>query len=101
MTTSDQSCWLLWLDTMKKNIPSFTRKDIWPARSPDLHSLDFSILSDLETRVLATPHTSLEFLKAKLQREWKAIPQEQLRATCDTFVNRLKAVVRNKGGCVE
>ncbi|KAF2344614.1 hypothetical protein FHG87_024630, partial [Trinorchestia longiramus] len=52
-------------------------------RSPDLNPLDFSIWSILETRVLATPHTSLKFLKAKLQKEWEAILQEQIRAACD------------------
>ncbi|KAF2358360.1 BESS motif [Trinorchestia longiramus] len=63
------------------------------ARSPDLNPLDFSTWSILETRVLATPHTSLQSLKAKLQREWEAIPQEQIRAACHAFVNRLKAVL--------
>ncbi|KAF2365238.1 hypothetical protein FHG87_004020 [Trinorchestia longiramus] len=53
------------------------------------------------SRVLATPHISLEFLKAKLQREWKTISQEQICAAWDAFVNRLKAVVRNKGGYIE
>ncbi|KAF2368482.1 hypothetical protein FHG87_000766 [Trinorchestia longiramus] len=58
------------------------------ARSPDFNPLDFSIWSIWEPRDLATPHTSLESLKAKLQREWEAIPQEQMRAACDAFVNR-------------
>ncbi|KAF2344970.1 hypothetical protein FHG87_024274 [Trinorchestia longiramus] len=86
---------------IQRNIPAFISKDVWPARKSDLNPLDFSILSILETRVLAVPHTSLKSLKAKLQREWEAIPQEQIRATCDAFVNRLKAVVRNKGGYIE
>ncbi|KAF2354610.1 hypothetical protein FHG87_014634 [Trinorchestia longiramus] len=86
---------------IQRNIPSFISKDVWPARSPDLNPLDFSIWSILETRVLATPHTSLEFLKVKLQWEWEAIPQEQIRVACDAFVNRLKAVVRNMGGYLE
>ncbi|KAF2358823.1 hypothetical protein FHG87_010421 [Trinorchestia longiramus] len=60
-----------------------------------------SVVSILETRVLATPHTFLESLEAKLQREWEAIPQEQIRAACDAFVYRLKAVVLNKGGYIE
>ncbi|KAF2367228.1 hypothetical protein FHG87_002014 [Trinorchestia longiramus] len=69
--------------------------------NPDLNPLDFTIWSILESRVLATPHTSLESLKAKLQREWEVIPQEQIRAACGTFLNRLKAVVRNEGGQIE
>ncbi|KAF2345183.1 hypothetical protein FHG87_024060 [Trinorchestia longiramus] len=85
---------------IQRNIPSFISKDVWSSKSPDLNPLDFSIWSVLEARVSATPHTSLESLKAKLQREWKSIPQEQIRAACDAFVNRLKAADRNKGGYI-
>ncbi|KAF2359853.1 hypothetical protein FHG87_009385 [Trinorchestia longiramus] len=70
-------------------------------RSPDLNPLDFSICSIVETSVVVTPNTPLESLKAKRQRECEPIPQEQIRAACDAFVNRLKAVVRNKGGYIE
>ncbi|KAF2358520.1 hypothetical protein FHG87_010720 [Trinorchestia longiramus] len=55
-------------------------------------SLGLSIWSILETRILPTSHSSL-VLKAELQREWEAIPQKQIRAACDAFVNRLKAVI--------
>ncbi|KAF2344454.1 hypothetical protein FHG87_024790 [Trinorchestia longiramus] len=48
-------------------------------RSLKLNPLDFSVWSILEARILATLHTSLESLKAKLQMEWKVIPQEQIR----------------------
>ncbi|KAF2366495.1 hypothetical protein FHG87_002758 [Trinorchestia longiramus] len=85
----------------QRNIPSSISKNVWPARSPDLNPLDFSIWSILETRVLATPHTSLESFKAKLQRELEAILQEQICAACDTFVNRLEAAMRNKGDYIE
>ncbi|KAF2350936.1 hypothetical protein FHG87_018306 [Trinorchestia longiramus] len=71
------------------------------ARSPDFNPLEFSIWSILETRVLAIPYTSLESLKPKLQRKWEVIPQEQIRAAVDAFINRLKGVVRNKGGDIE
>ncbi|KAF2349461.1 hypothetical protein FHG87_019782 [Trinorchestia longiramus] len=66
-----------------------------------LQSLGLFYQVIFETRVLATPHTSFESLKAKLQREREAIPQERIRAACDAFVNRLKAVVRNKGGYIK
>ncbi|KAF2367423.1 hypothetical protein FHG87_001820 [Trinorchestia longiramus] len=83
---------------IQRNIPAFISKDVWPAKSPDLNPMDFSIWFILEKWILATPHTSLESLKARLRREREAIPQEQIRAACDAFVNRLKAVVHNKGG---
>ncbi|KAF2361319.1 Armadillo [Trinorchestia longiramus] len=50
-------------------------------------SLAVFCLVHLETRV---PHTSLESLKAKLQREWEAIPQEHKRAACDAFTSGLE-----------
>ena len=66
-----------------RKIPSFISKKDWPARSSDLNPLDYSIWSILEKRVCSTPHQTLEFLKAKLMKEWDAIPQETLRAACD------------------
>ncbi|KAF2368993.1 hypothetical protein FHG87_000247 [Trinorchestia longiramus] len=65
--------------------------------SKDLNLLEFFIWFVLETRVLATPHTSFESFKAKLQMEWEAIPREHIRTACNAFVNRLKALVRTKG----
>ena len=63
--------------------------------------MNFSIWSILEANVSACPHSSLDALKAKLKKEWDAIPQEQIRAACDAFVGRLKAIIRNKGGYIE
>lgn len=40
-------------------------------------------------------------LKAKLREEWVLIPQEQLRAACEAFASRLRAVIRNHGGHIE
>ncbi|KAF2364675.1 hypothetical protein FHG87_004571 [Trinorchestia longiramus] len=79
----------------------YIHKDVWPTKTSDLNPLDYSIWSILETGVLATHHTSLESLKAKLQREWEAIPHEQIRAVCDAVVNRLKVVVHTKDGYIE
>ena len=84
-----------------RKISSFISKEDWPARSPDLNPLDYSIWSILEKRVCSTPHQTLESLKAKLMKEWEAIPQETLRAAYDSFPDRLKDVVKNKGSYIE
>ena len=84
-----------------RKIPSFISKEDWPAQSPDLSPLDYSIWSILEKRVCPTPHQTLELLKAKLMKEWGAIPQEMLHAACDSFSDRLKAIVKNKGSYIE
>ena len=117
-----EGCWLPWANqhfqskpwTLKQNsapshgskftqswiqrkIPSFISKKNWPARSPDLNPLDYSIWSTLKNKVCSTPHPTVEALKAKLLKEWDAIPQETLHAACALFTARLKAVVKNKG----
>ena len=84
-----------------RKIPSFISKEDWPARSPDLNPLDYSIWSILEKRVCPTPHQTLESLKAKLMKERDAISQETLCAMCDSFPDRLKAVVKNKESYIE
>ncbi|KAF2355232.1 hypothetical protein FHG87_014015 [Trinorchestia longiramus] len=76
---------------IQRNIPFFISKDLWPTRSPDLNPLNFSVWSILKTRVFATPNTSPESLKTKLQREREAFLQEQIHVACNAFVNRLKA----------
>ena len=86
---------------IQRKIPSFINKENWPARSPDLNPLDYSIWSILENKVCSTPHPTVEALKAKLLKEWDAIPQETLRAACVSFTARLKAVVKNKGRYLE
>ena len=84
-----------------RKIPSFINKEDWPAQSLDLNPLDYSIWSISEKRVCSTPHQTLESRKAKLIKEWDAIPQEMLCAVCDSFPDRLKAVVKNKGSYIE
>ena len=63
-------------------------KEDWPVWSPNLNPLDYSIWSILEKRVCSTPHQTLESLKAKLMKEWDAIPQETLCAACDSYPDR-------------
>ncbi|KAF2364603.1 hypothetical protein FHG87_004642 [Trinorchestia longiramus] len=79
----------------------FTDENKFNFQNPDLNISDFPIWSILETRVLATLHISLESLKAEPQSKYEVIPQEQLRAASDAFVNRLKDIAHNKDGYIE
>ena len=84
-----------------RKIRSFISKEDWPVQSPNLNPLDYSIWSILEKRVCSTFHQTLKSLKAKLIKEWDTIPLEMLRAACNSFLDRLKAVVKNKGSYIE
>ena len=86
---------------IQRKISSFISKEDWPARSPDLNPLDYSIWSILENKICLTPHPTVETLKAKLLKEWDNIPQEMLHAACASFTARLKAVVKNKECYIE
>ena len=78
---------------IQRKITSFISKEVRPAKSPDLNPLDFSIWSTLETKTCSSPHSAVEALKAKLGKEWAAIPQETIRAACPSFSARLRAIV--------
>ncbi|VDO88391.1 unnamed protein product [Haemonchus placei] len=80
-------------------------------RTPRLHlgrrvagvvnPLDYNLWSFLESKVCATPHPNLDFLKTALIREWEEIDDALLRPVNDAFPKRLRAVVRAKGGRIE
>jgi inhibitor of nuclear factor kappa-B kinase subunit alpha len=81
--------------------PDFIAHDKWPPNSPDLSPLDFSVWSVLETKACASPHKSLDSLKAALQEAWDDLDGEYLRSTCDAFMKRLKLCVKAKGALFE
>ena len=56
------------------NIMTLAGQEFWPARSPDLNLLNFSIWSIFEIKVCSSPHPTVEALKAKLEKELAAIP---------------------------
>ena len=85
---------------IQAHIPAFIGKDEWPARSPDLNPLDYSVWSILESKVCRT-HDSLDNLKLELLREWALISQEVVRASFEDFECRLKSVIKNKRGHIE
>jgi len=87
-----------WLRT---HVPHFISAAEWPPCSPDLNPLDFSIWGILESKVSATKPTSVEQLKNTLRHEWDRIPVETLRAACEAFEERLKKIIKARGGHIE
>ena len=77
-----------WLNTISVNE--------WPASSPDLNPMDYSIWGILEAKVNASPHRSLEWLKRKLVKEWDNLPM-----AIDAWRLRLGYVVKKHAGRLE
>uniref|UniRef100_A0A8R1I1H3 G_PROTEIN_RECEP_F1_2 domain-containing protein n=1 Tax=Caenorhabditis japonica TaxID=281687 RepID=A0A8R1I1H3_CAEJA len=76
-------------DWCKAHLPAFIEKDRWPASSPDLNPIDFSIWGVLQNKVCARPHSSVEALKKTLGEEWDQLSIEYLRATVESYPRRL------------
>ena len=79
----------------------FLTKEEWPPYSPDLNPLDYSVLGNLENRACPKPHKNLESLQATLKEEWLKIPQKELRNAVLRFRDRIRRVVKEKGGYIE
>lgn len=86
---------------LKNNVPNFITSTQWLSNSPDANPMDYSIWAILESRVRTKRYTSLEALKKAIVREWAKIPASHVRAACESFLDRLKAIVKAKGGHIE
>lgn len=86
---------------LREHLPDFISTEDWSASSTDLNPLDYRIWAELEQRVCTRPHKNLESLKLKLIAEAGKFPIEIVRAVIDDWIGRLKAIIKNKGGCIE
>jgi len=85
----------------REHLPRFWSKEKWPPCSPDLNPMDFSIWSVLEARACSKAHHSVQDLKIALERAWKDIPQDIMRAAAEDVRSRLRQVAAKKGGHFE
>lgn len=83
------------------HFPGYWSKDLWPASSPDLNPLDFSVWGYMEDKVMARSHPNVDSLKKALQKIWDDIPDDYLRRTVDSVPSRLKACIAAKGSNFE
>lgn len=86
---------------LEQNVPDFLSVEEWPAASPDLNPLDYTIWSYMLTKLGSVKHMNLERFKQRIQQVWDEIPESVVRASCNAFVGRLKAVVKAKGERIE
>lgn len=71
----------------------------WPALSPDLNPIEH-LWDQLKRRVRArnSAPSTVEELKTALLEEWDNIPQEDVKKLIRSMKNRLKAVIKARGG---
>ncbi|XGW34667.1 hypothetical protein V3C99_018561 [Haemonchus contortus] len=85
----------------KENFPDVIAFNEWPARSPDLNPMDYSVWAVLEAEARSKPHRSLDSLKRALEKVLDKLSVRYLRATVDAFPERPKACVGANGGIFE
>uniref|UniRef100_W6NAJ1 Uncharacterized protein n=1 Tax=Haemonchus contortus TaxID=6289 RepID=W6NAJ1_HAECO len=73
----------------------------WPACSPDLNPVDYSVWAVPEAGACSKPHCSTDSLNRALEKTWNKLSARYLRATVDAFPERLKACVKANGGIFE
>ncbi|PIC39650.1 hypothetical protein B9Z55_011270 [Caenorhabditis nigoni] len=83
------------------HFPGYLGKDLWPASSPDLNPMDFSVWGHLESKISGSSYSSVDTLKDALQKAWDDIDVDYCRRTADSVIKRLKACVEAHGSNFE
>lgn len=73
----------------------------WPAKSPDISPINFSVCVILKAKILATSYQHLDGLKAELIEELTNVPDEILRTAVNDHPKYLRACTKGKGGYFE
>lgn len=84
-------------DWCRENLTDFISAKEWPASSPDLNPLDFSIWGYMLSNIGNTQGMTLETFKSRLVKIWESIPEDLVRAACNSFFCRMQRVVKEKG----
>ena len=84
----------------------FITKNEWPPASPDCNPLDYYFWDALSTAVYGCrrePFQDLDELKSAIKRVWRDVAGriDILRKAIDQFRPRLRAVVKENGGCIK
>ena len=85
----------------KDNLADFWPWGMWPPSSPDLNPLDYGVWGIVESKACATPHASVDVLKASVEKEWEGMEEEYLVRVCKAFRPRLEAMLEAEGGHFE
>jgi hypothetical protein len=69
----------------------------WPANSPDLSPMDYSINGIFKRRLWARRARNLKSLMRAMREEWKKIDLKLCRGTMNGWAPRVKKMLDNKG----
>ncbi|CAF1494370.1 unnamed protein product [Adineta ricciae] len=81
----------------RDNFPSFIDKDRWPANSPDLNPLDYSIWDEFANAINWNKVKSKTTLIQQLKSSVEKIRESVVFESCASWTNRLYRVSQNDG----
>lgn len=79
------------------HFPQFINKDRWPANSPDLNPLDYSIWNEFVQAINWNKVSSKPTLIKELKAAVKRIPIEKVLESCRSWTNRLYRMYKLNG----
>ena len=86
---------------LNEDTPDFISATLWPANSPDLNPVDYSIWSVLQERVYRSRIAGVDELKQRLATEWANLDHRIISEAVGQWRARMSACVRANGGHFE
>jgi hypothetical protein len=72
----------------------------WPPRSPDLTVSDFFLWGYLKDKVYRWQPNNITTLKLYIEQEFNKIPQQMIKKSCLSVIDRLKHCIQHNGDIV-
>ncbi len=66
-----------------------------------MNPLDYRAWNHIDKRTNNMYHTSIDAMKAAVNREWTSMSADYMQATCARFRHKLKACIAADGGVFE
>lgn len=87
---------------LEEHVPELLKPEMWPANSPDLNPVDYTVWSWMEQKVYTGEKIrDIPHLRRKLSNAWEELPQTLLDDAIDQFRPRLKKVIEVGGLHIE
>lgn len=85
------------MEWCRTNLPGIIDKDRWPANSPDLNPLDYSVWNEYVHAINWNKVTSKKALEKELQVAVKRISKDKVMKSCISWTNRFYRMWKKNG----
>jgi len=89
------------VELLRRETPQFISPNMWPANSPELNPVDYSIWGMLQERVYRVPICDTDELRKRLVATWAEFQHNVMDDAVDQWRKRLEACIRAEGGHFE